>query len=62
MEKKKNNYVPRLKRHEGRLSALKKGSVLLQANVDRIVDEINKLREESVTLQHDLDSVLSELG
>lgn len=61
-EKKKSNYEPRIKRHEGRLAALKKGNLLRQANLDRLVDEINKLRDESVTLQHDLDSVLSELG
>lgn len=61
-EKKKENYEPRIKRHDGRLSALKKGNYLVQANVDRLQDEINKMREKSVTLQADLDSVLSELG
>lgn len=61
-EKKKSNYEPRIKRHDGRVSALKKGNYLLQANVDRLQDEINKMREKSVTLQRDLDSVLSELG
>lgn len=59
---KKSNYDPRIKRHEGRVSALKKGNYLLQTNVDRIQDEINTMREKSVTLQADLDSVLSELG
>lgn len=61
-EKKKANYEPRMKRHEGRLTALKKGNLLHQTNVDRLLDEINKIRDNSVTLQHDLDSVLSELG
>lgn len=61
-ETKKFNYEPRIKRHEGRLAAIKKGNLLRQANLDRLVDEINKMRDESVTLQHDLDSVLSELG
>ncbi|XP_031626776.1 titin isoform X3 [Contarinia nasturtii] len=61
-EKKKTNFEPRIKRHEGRLAALKKGNLLRQANLDRLVDEINKLRDDSVTLQQDLDSVLSELG
>lgn len=61
-DKKKSNYEPRIKRHEGRLAALKKGNLLRQANLDRITDEINKIRDDQVTLQHDLDSVLSELG
>lgn len=61
-EKKKENYDPRIKRHDGRLAALKKGNYLVQANVDRLQDEINKMREKSVTLKADLDSVLSELG
>ncbi|XP_055322905.1 bromo and FHA domain-containing protein DDB_G0267958 isoform X4 [Sitodiplosis mosellana] len=61
-EKKKANYEPRIKRHEGRLAALKKGNLLHQTNLDRLIDEINRMRDESVTLQHDLDSVLSELG
>lgn len=61
-DKKKANFEPRIKRHEGRLAALKKGNLLRQTNLDRLIDEINRLRDESVTLQHDLDSVLSELG
>lgn len=61
-EKKKANYEPRIKKHEGRLTALKKGNMLRQTNLDRLIDEINKIREEQVELQHDLDSVLSELG
>lgn len=51
-----------MKRHEGILAALRKGNYLHQANVDRIKDEINHQRELSDQLQHDLDSVLSELG
>lgn len=61
-EQKKANYEPRIKRHDGRLTALKKANYLMQTNVDRLQDEINKMREKSVTLQADLDSVLSELG
>lgn len=61
-EKRKENFEPRIKRHEGRLAALKKGNLLRQTNLDRLIDEINRMRDESVTLQHDLDSVLSELG
>lgn len=61
-EAKKANYEPRIKQHDGRLAALKKGNYLVQANVDRLQDEINSMREKSVTLQADLDSVLSELG
>lgn len=61
-EKKKANYEPRIKKHEGRLVALKKGNMLRQTNLERLIDEINKIREEQVELQHDLDSVLSELG
>lgn len=61
-EAKKANLEPRVTRHEGILAALKKSNVLHQANVDRVKDEINKQRELSDQLQHDLDSVLSELG
>lgn len=52
----------RAKRHEGILNALKKGNYLLKANVDRQRDDLNKQREMSITLQEDLNSVLSELG
>lgn len=61
-EDKKSNLEPRVKKHEGRLNALKKGNYLLQTNVDRLLDEVNKMREQSAQLQRDLDSVLSELG
>lgn len=61
-DKKKVNLEPRVKRHEGRLASLKKGNYLLQANVDRIKDEINKIREMCCTLQSDLDSVIADLG
>ncbi|XP_017876831.1 glutamic acid-rich protein [Ceratina calcarata] len=50
------------KRHEGRLAALKKGNYLLKAQVDRLKDDLVKQREESLSLQEDLDSVLAELG
>lgn len=50
------------KRHEGRLAALRKGNYLLKAQVDRLKDDLAKQREESLTLQEDLDSVLAELG
>lgn len=50
------------KKHEGRLAALKKGNYLLKAQVDRLKDDLGKQREESLTLQEDLDSVLAELG
>ncbi|XP_055634638.1 titin isoform X2 [Toxorhynchites rutilus septentrionalis] len=61
-EKKKANLEPRVKRHESRLASLKKGNYLLQANVDRMKDEINKTREMCCTLQSDLDSVIADLG
>lgn len=51
-----------MKKHEGRLAALKKGNYLLKAQVDRIKDNLVKQREDSITLQEDLDSVLAELG
>lgn len=52
----------KVKKHEGRLAALKKGNYLLKAQVDRLKDDLAKQREESLTLQEDLDSVLAELG
>lgn len=52
----------RAKKHEGRLAALKKGNYLLKAQVDRLKDDLAKQREESISLQEDLDSVLAELG
>lgn len=51
-----------VKKHEGRLAALKKGNYLLKAQVDRLKDDLVKQREESISLQEDLDSVLAELG
>lgn len=51
-----------VKKHEGRLAALKKGNYLLKAQVDRLKDDLTKQREESLSLQEDLDSVLAELG
>lgn len=35
---------------------------MLKANVDRLQDDLNKQKEEVITLQEDLDSVLAELG
>ncbi|KAI4477484.1 hypothetical protein M0804_012601 [Polistes exclamans] len=62
MEQEKNILQKRVKRHENRLAALKKGNYLLKAQVDRLKDDLAKQREESITLQEDLDSVLAELG
>lgn len=55
-------FQKRVKKHEGRLAALKKGNYLLKAQVDRIKDSLVKQREDSISLQEDLDSVLAELG
>ncbi|XP_011158737.1 DNA ligase 1 isoform X2 [Solenopsis invicta] len=62
IEKRKNILQKRVKKHEGRLAALKKGNYLLKAQVDRIKDTLVKQREDSISLQEDLDSVLAELG
>ncbi|XP_014605385.1 PREDICTED: trichohyalin-like isoform X2 [Polistes canadensis] len=62
MEQEKNILQKHVKRHENRLAALKKGNYLLKAQVDRLKDDLAKQREESITLQEDLDSVLAELG
>lgn len=51
-----------VKKHEGRMSSLKKGNYLLKAQVDRLKDDLVKQREASLSLQEDLDSVLAELG
>nr|XP_050868672.1 cyclin-dependent kinase 11B-like [Vespula vulgaris] len=61
-EQEKDILQKRVKRHENRLAALKKGNYLLKAQVDRLKDDLAKQREESITLQEDLDSVLAELG
>lgn len=59
----KRSYFQKcVKKHEGRLAALKKGNYLLKAQVDRIKDTLAKQREKSIALQEDLDSVLAELG
>lgn len=55
-------FQKHVKKHEGRLAALKKGNYLLKAQVDRIKDNLVKQREDSLRLQEDLDSVLAELG
>ncbi|XP_051175801.1 uncharacterized protein LOC127290972 isoform X2 [Leptopilina boulardi] len=62
LAKQKNNLQLQTKRYEGRLAALKKGNYLLKAQVDRLKDDLAKQREESLSLQEDLDSVLAELG
>ncbi|XP_046837295.1 golgin subfamily A member 6-like protein 22 [Vespa crabro] len=62
IEQEKDILQKRVKRHENRLAALKKGNYLLKAQVDRLKDDLAKQREESITLQEDLDSVLAELG
>ncbi|XP_072934411.1 uncharacterized protein sals isoform X1 [Epargyreus clarus] len=58
---KKDNLTKRLKRHETRVNALKKGNALLMANVDRLKDDVLKQREESMTLQKELDSLIEDL-
>lgn len=62
VEKRKSILQKHVKQHEGRLAALKKGNYLLKAQVDRIKDSLIKQRENSLSLQEDLDSVLAELG
>ncbi|KAG7206878.1 hypothetical protein KM043_000778 [Ampulex compressa] len=62
LEQRKNILQKQVRKHEGRLAALKKGNYLLKAQVDRLKDDLAKQREESITLQEDLDSVLAELG
>ncbi|XP_053617041.1 paramyosin isoform X3 [Plodia interpunctella] len=61
LPKKKENLSSRLKRHESRVNALKKGNALLMANVDRLKDDVLKQREESQTLQKELDSLIDDL-
>ncbi|KAJ0173083.1 hypothetical protein K1T71_011259 [Dendrolimus kikuchii] len=58
---KRENLQKRMKRHETRVNALKKGNALLMANVDRLKDDVLKQREESVTLQKELDSLIDDL-
>ncbi|XP_012266896.2 ABC transporter F family member 4-like isoform X3 [Athalia rosae] len=62
VENRKNVLQGQVKKHEGRLATLKKGNYLLKATVDRLKDDLARQREESITLQEDLDSVLAELG
>nr|XP_033191610.1 trichohyalin-like isoform X2 [Bombus vancouverensis nearcticus] len=62
LEGQRNTLQKQAKKHEGRLAALRKGNYLLKAQVDRLKDELVKQREDSFTLQEDLDSVLAELG
>jgi cobalamin biosynthesis protein CobT len=55
---KKDNLEPRVKQHEGRLNSLKKGNYLLEANAERLKDELKELKEKCNALQADLDSVI----
>lgn len=61
-EKKKINLEPRVKKHEGRLTAIKKCNVLLQATVDNLQDEITQIRSKSTNMQAELDAILADLG
>ncbi|XP_045770289.1 DNA ligase 1-like isoform X2 [Maniola jurtina] len=61
LPKKKENLAKRLKRHETRVNALKKGNALLMANVDRLKDDVLIQKEESVTLKKELDSLIEDL-
>ncbi|XP_050583544.1 glutamic acid-rich protein isoform X2 [Bombus affinis] len=62
VEDQRNTLQKQAKKHEGRLAALRKGNYLLKAQVDRLIDDLVKQREDSINLQEDLDSVLAELG
>ncbi|KAK4878529.1 hypothetical protein RN001_011035 [Aquatica leii] len=61
-EKKRSNLTKRSKKYDGRLNALKKANYMLKTNVERLQDDLNKRKEETTNLQHELDSVLAELG
>lgn len=61
LPKRKDNLTSRLKRHESRVNALKKGNALLMANVDRLKDDVLKQREESGALKKELDSLIDDL-
>lgn len=55
---KKGNLEPRVKRHDGRLASLKKGNYLVEANVERLKDEMKDIKEKCEALQADLNSVI----
>ncbi|XP_065201856.1 coiled-coil domain-containing protein 102A-like isoform X2 [Planococcus citri] len=61
-ETKKKILLERTKKHENRLSSLKKGNNLMRANIERLQDDVNKQREMSLTLQEDLNNILADLG
>ncbi|CAH2093883.1 unnamed protein product [Euphydryas editha] len=61
LPKKKENLTKRLKRHETRVNALKKGNALLMANVDRLKDDVLIQKEKSSSLQKELDSLIEDL-
>ncbi|XP_045517209.1 trichohyalin [Pieris brassicae] len=61
LPKKKENLNKRLKRHETRIVALKKGNTLLMANVDRMKDDVLMQKEMSLSLKKELDSLIEDL-
>ncbi|XP_047511412.1 DNA ligase 1 [Pieris napi] len=61
LPKKKENLNKRLKRHETRIIALKKGNTLLMANVDRMKDDVLRQKEMSLSLKKELDSLIEDL-
>ncbi|XP_022131064.2 glutamic acid-rich protein isoform X1 [Pieris rapae] len=61
LPKKKENLNQRLKRHETRILALKKGNTLLMANVDRLKDDVLRQKEMSLSLKKELDSLIEDL-
>ncbi|KAK0176160.1 hypothetical protein PV328_000325 [Microctonus aethiopoides] len=62
LEDRKRKLEVIAKKNEGRVASLKKGNYLFKAQVDRLKDDLSKQREDSLSLQEDLDSVLAELG
>ncbi|KAK0167332.1 hypothetical protein PV327_004743 [Microctonus hyperodae] len=62
LEDRKRKLEVIAKKNEGRVASLKKGNYLFKAQVDRLKDDLAKQREDSLSLQEDLDSVLAELG
>ena len=61
-EDKRKLLLERTKRHENRLASLKKGNNLMKANIERLQDDINRQKENAITLQEDLDNLLADLG
>lgn len=50
LDKKKTNLTGRVKRHEARVGALKKGNFLLKTNAERLVYKANLLNEYSKSI------------